>query len=157
MKNKFFPNEDLTYNDLYFVCYMIERTARKLHRRNRYVVGNIGKEELYVQLSTAQVNHCLNPDEVVHTWIKQYNLTPGDFNIFDVDKTYATVIPTPTQMGKVYARLIYASITDNQDWTDVITDVYSSPICNTIDNYNSSAFYEPSYIQLRAYREGVFA
>ena len=118
MKNKFFPNEDLTYNDLYFVCYMIERTARELHRRNRYVVENIGKEELYVQLSTAQVNHCL---------------------------------------GKVYARLIYASITDNQDWTDVITDVYSSPICNTIDNYNSSAFYEPSYIQLRAYREGVFA
>lgn len=52
MKNKFFPNEDLTYNDLYFVCYMIERTARKLHRRNRYVVENIGQEELYVQLST---------------------------------------------------------------------------------------------------------
>ena len=29
MKNKYFPDEDIESNDLYFVCYMIERVARK--------------------------------------------------------------------------------------------------------------------------------
>ena len=31
MTNKFFPDEQVTENDLYFLCYMIERVARKLH------------------------------------------------------------------------------------------------------------------------------
>ena len=35
MTNIYFPNEGITVNDLYFICYMIERVARKLHQRNR--------------------------------------------------------------------------------------------------------------------------
>ena len=31
MTNKFFPEEQIRENDLYFLCYMIERVARKLH------------------------------------------------------------------------------------------------------------------------------
>ena len=27
MKNKYFPEEEITMNDLYFICYMIERVA----------------------------------------------------------------------------------------------------------------------------------
>ena len=27
MKNKYFPDEDITMNDLYFICYMIERAG----------------------------------------------------------------------------------------------------------------------------------
>ena len=46
MKNKFFPDEDITENDLYFMCYMVERVARELHQRNKYVVNKIGYEEL---------------------------------------------------------------------------------------------------------------
>lgn len=45
MRNKFFPDEEITENDLYFLCYMIERVARKLHQRNKYVVDHILKEE----------------------------------------------------------------------------------------------------------------
>ena len=33
MTNKFFPDEQVTENDLYFLCYMIERVARKLHQK----------------------------------------------------------------------------------------------------------------------------
>ena len=44
MTNIYFPDEEITVNDLYFICYMIERVARKLHQRNRYVVNHIGKE-----------------------------------------------------------------------------------------------------------------
>ena len=30
MKNKYFEEEEITENDLYFICYMIERVARHL-------------------------------------------------------------------------------------------------------------------------------
>lgn len=46
MSNIYFPDEEITFNDLYFVCYMIERTARHLHQRNNYVVGKLGKVAL---------------------------------------------------------------------------------------------------------------
>lgn len=43
MKNKYFPDEDITMNDLYFICYMIERVARHIKQKNKYVVNAIGK------------------------------------------------------------------------------------------------------------------
>lgn len=47
MKNKYFPEESISTNDLFFVCYMVERVARKIKQRNSYVVNQIGKEKLY--------------------------------------------------------------------------------------------------------------
>jgi hypothetical protein len=64
MKNKYFEDEDLTQNDLFFICYMIERVARKIKQHNSYVVNKIGKENLYHLLSTAQVLHSVNPLQV---------------------------------------------------------------------------------------------
>ena len=37
MRNLFFPDEEISKNDLYFICYMIERVARRLKQPNRYV------------------------------------------------------------------------------------------------------------------------
>ena len=48
MTNKFFPDEEVTENDLYFMCYMVERIARELHQRNKYVINTIGYEPSYV-------------------------------------------------------------------------------------------------------------
>ncbi len=44
MTNKYFPDEEITQNDLYFMCYMIERVARHLHQHNKYVVNKIGRD-----------------------------------------------------------------------------------------------------------------
>ena len=74
MKNKFFPDEEITENDLYFVCYMIERIARELHQRNKYVVNKIGYDELVNKISVANVLHCENPLKIVDEWTKEYNL-----------------------------------------------------------------------------------
>ena len=38
MKSICFPDEEISKDDLLFVCYMIERVSRKLHQRNRYTV-----------------------------------------------------------------------------------------------------------------------
>lgn len=156
MSNIYFPDEQITFNDLYFVCYMIERTARNLKQHNRYVAEKIGQEELVRQLSIAATNHCLNPEQVVADWIEEYKLERGDFDVTIVDPRFTTKVPSETQMGKVYARLVDSITPEDGNLADSILKVYASPICESIDNYNSSAYYEPSYVQTRAYMNGCF-
>ena len=61
MTNQFFPDEQITDNDLYFICYMIERVARRLHQKNKYIVNTITKDEWKRLISLANVLHCENP------------------------------------------------------------------------------------------------
>ena len=153
MKNKYFPDEELTYNDLFFMCFMIEMTARKLKQHNKYIVNSLTDEDLYHLLSCANVLHCQNPLQTQADWIKDYNLEAGTFDITDVDKELCRHLPSETAIGAVYARLI-DSVT--KDYVKGIKNIYNSEICNPIDNYNASAYYEPSYVITRAYYEGGF-
>lgn len=155
MSNIYFPDEKITFGDLYFVCYMIERVARSIKQPNRHVVERIGKDGLARQLSIADTNHCLNPEQVVSNWKEEYHLEDGTTDVTRVNSLYTDTVPSATQMGKVYARLI-ENISQGQDLIQSIQDVNASPICNIIDNYNSGAYYEPSYVQVRAYRNGTF-
>lgn len=155
MSNKYFPDEQITFNDLYFVCYMIERVARKIHRRNRYVVERLGEEGLVHELSVAETSHCLNPEQVEDEWIGTYGLRQGDFDVTKVEPRFTDKVPSPTQMGKVYARLI-RSLDAADNLPETIKSVYASPVCDTIDDYNTGAYYEPSYVQTRAFLNGGF-
>lgn len=155
MSNIYFPDEKITFNDLYFVCYMIERVARTIKQPNLYVVEKLGERGLAHQLSVAETNHCLNPEQVVSDWTNEYQLQPGNTDVTKVNSEFTETVPTATQMGKVYARLI-DSVTQGQELITAIMNVYASPICKTIDNYNASAYYEPSYIQTKAYLNGGF-
>ena len=156
MKNKYFPEEDIEINDLYFVCYMIERVARHIHQRNRYVVNTIGRDGLYHLISVANVLHAENPSKVEDDWIKDYDLKDSDFDITAVDKELAEKVPSALEMGEVYQRLINDTLDSKEDYVDGIMRVYNDEICETIDNYNCSAFYEPSYVIARAYQSGGF-
>lgn len=156
MKNIYFPEEDITENDLFFVCSMIERVARHIKQRNKYVVNKIGYNNLLRQLSIAETLHSENPLQVVDDWTDEYQLENGSFDITDVDKELCTNIPTPLDMGKVYMRLILQTRLDAEDYAQGIIRVYNDDICETIDNYNSSAYYEPSYFIARSYFAGGF-
>ena len=72
------------------------------------------------------------------------------------DKELVEKIPTALEMGKVYQRLISDTLVPEEDYVDGIIRVYNNEICDTIDNYNCSAFYEPSYVIARAYQNGGF-
>ena len=74
MRNIFFEDEVITENDLYFICYMIERVARKLHQRNKYVVNSVEPAEWRRLISLANVLHCENPLKVEQEWIDEYEL-----------------------------------------------------------------------------------
>ena len=156
MTNLYFKDEKITENDLYFLCYMIERVARKLHQRNSYVVNCIPKNEWIRLISLAKVLHCENPLKIEEEWIEEYKLEKGEFDISNVNYELVERIPTETQMGKVYKRLIVDTLSEDENFIDGLIRVYNSEICNTIDNYNCSAYYEPSYVITRAYNEGGF-
>ena len=130
--------------------------ARHIHQKNRYVVNTIGKSGLYHLISVANVLHSENPERVEADWIRDYKLEDGDYDITDVDKELAERIPTPLEMGDVYKRLINDTLDSKEDYVDGILRVYNNDICDVIDNYNCSAFYEPSYVIARAYQEGGF-
>lgn len=156
MKNIYFPDEEIEVNDLYFICYMIERVARHIHQKNKYVVNAIGKEGLYHLISVANVLHCENPLKVENDWIEDYNLQNSDYDITQVDHELVRSIPSPLEMGEVYQRLITDTLTSQEDYVDGIIRVYNDAICDVIDNYNCSAYYEPSYVVARAYQAGGF-
>lgn len=156
MTNMFFKDEIITENDLYFICYMIERVSRCLHQRNVYVVNAVSPEEWRRLISLANVLHCENPLKVVDEWVEEYQLERGNFDIEDVDKELVERIPSPTQIGKVYMRLIVDSLLPEEDYIDALIRVYNDEICLKIDDYNCSAYFEPSYVILRAYLNGGF-
>lgn len=156
MTNLFFKDEEITENDLYFLCYMIERVARKLHQPNKYVVNSIPKKEWVRLISLANVLHCENPLKIEEEWIEEYHLKSGDFDVLDVRKELVDHVPTATQMGKLYTRLILSTLQAEEDFVDGMIRVYNDELCEVIDNYNCSAYYEPSYVITRAYNNGGF-
>ena len=155
MMNIYF-DEEIAEDDLYFLCYMIERVARKLHQRNCYVVNHISRNEWMRLISLANVLHCENPLKIEEEWIEDYGLKSGDFDITQVNSDWVTDIPTETQMGKVYKRLIVNTLLSEENYVDGLIRVYNDKICEVIDNYNCSAYYEPSYVITRAYYNGGF-
>ena len=156
MRNVFFPDEEVSANDLYFVCYMVERIARQLKQPNKYVVNTIGEKALQEKLSLANVLHSENPEAVVADWIETYHLQPGTHDVSLIDSRYTDHIPTALQIGKVYSRLIISTLQENEDYAEGMIRIYNHPICEVIDDYNSSAYYEPSYVLTRSYWAGNF-
>lgn len=156
MTNVYFPDEKVSKDDLYFVCYMIERVARKLKQPNKYVANTIGHDELAKKLSLADILHSENPLAVEADWIDAYQLVAGDYDVTKVNPDLCESIPTATQMGKVYKRLILNTLQSNEDYADAIIRVYNNPICEVLDNYNTSAYYEPSPYIARSYFANSF-
>ena len=107
-------------------------------------------------ISLANILHCENPLKIEDEWIEEYKLVKGNFNIMDVDSELVDEIPSETQMGKVYTRLILSTLQPEKEYIDGMIRVYNDEICDTIDNYNSSTYYEPSYVITRAYNNGGF-
>ena len=81
MTNIYFPDEQISTDDLYFVCYMIERTARQLKQPNKYVANMMGHDELAKKLSLADTLHSENPLAVVSDWTDEFQLQPGNYDV----------------------------------------------------------------------------
>lgn len=131
------------------ICFLIEKVSRHIHQRNSYVVNKLGYDPLYYLISVANVLHCENSDQVVYDVIEEYGLD-------NVNRILCTNIPTELDMGKVYTRLIVDTLYPGEDYIEGILRIYNDEICKTLDDYNNGAYYEPSYVIARAYKNGEF-
>lgn len=119
-------------------------------------MNKLGYDPLYHLISVANVLHCENSDQVVDDVIEEYELEQGNFYIEDVNRELCTHIPTELDMGKVYTRLIVDTLYPGEDYIEGILRIYNDEICITLDDYNNGAYYEPSYVIARAYKNGEF-
>ena len=64
--------------------------------------------------------------QVEQDWIEEYGLSSGDFDITDVDSSLAEEIPSPTQIGKVYMRLILETLSPDENYVEAISCLLES-------------------------------
>lgn len=137
--------EKKEYNDLFFVCSLIEYIGRKTKNHRNVVVNAIGREKLQHIYEYADVFHSENIDKISDDLIRNYNISNG---IFDNISTCKYTVPTHWDIGKVYKRLIVDISSDqHKNLIDTLIEVYNSWLSRKIENYNSSMYYEnPDYI-----------
>ncbi len=76
--------EKREYNDLFFVCSLIEYIGRKTKNHRNVVVNAIGKEKLRHIYDFADVYHSENIDKITDELINNYHIEQGVFdNIAD--------------------------------------------------------------------------
>ena len=134
-------------NDLFFVCSLIEQTARITKNKRGDIVKKLGEAEIARLLELADILHCIPIDITANELIERYNIATGTF---DNVAMCMYSIPTHFDIAKVYKRLI-SSVSANSDIGPVkaLIEVYTSWISEIVDNYNSSMYYEnPQYIYM---------
>lgn len=133
------------YNDLFFVCSLIEYIGRKTKNHRNVVVNALGEKKLQHLYELADVFHSENIDKLSDELINDYHIEEGGFDNVS-DAKYS--IPTHWDIGKVYKRLII-DVCNNQDKEPIETliDVYNSWLSRKIEDFNSSLYYEsPAYL-----------
>lgn len=147
-----FKSEKEKRDNLFFVCSLIDYIARQTKNERKIVVNALGKDKIAHLYDLADIYHCENIDKVTYELVKEHHISTGKFdNVSDCQYN----IPTHFDIGKVYQRLIMdiCKIEDNLI-IDVLIKVYNSWISNSIDNYNSSMYYENQSYLLASYKAG---
>lgn len=67
-------------DDVYYVCSLIEYTARKTQNHRQDIVQHFTKADMERQLRLAEVNHCLSFEQVSDELIEDYNISDGTFD-----------------------------------------------------------------------------
>ncbi|MCD8165841.1 MAG: hypothetical protein LUE93_06780 [Bacteroides sp.] len=137
--------EKKEYNDLFFVCSLIEYIGRKTKNHRNVVVNAIGREKLRHLYELADVYHSENIDKISDELIRDCRIEQG---VFDNIEKANYLIPTHWDIGKVYKRLI-VDVWNKQgkEPVDALIEVYNSWLSRKIEDFNSSLYYEnPDYL-----------
>ena len=144
--------EEKKENDLFFTCSLIEYIARKTTNHRSVVVNMLGKKRIEKIYELADIYHSDNIDRVSDDFIQESGIINGNF---DNVKNGRYSIPSHWDMGKVYKRLVLGAARElHMDIVDALIDVYNSFVCEMIDNYNSSFYYDNPQNILNAYLTG---
>ncbi|MCR4923251.1 MAG: hypothetical protein K5931_04510 [Lachnospiraceae bacterium] len=132
------------YNDLFYVCALIEYIGRKTKNHRSYVVEKLGIKGIEKQLKDAGVNHCLSFEQVCDELTERYGLMEGDF---DTVSNCRYSVPDHVDIGKLYATIIKDKEESGKE-AESVKKVFSSFISDMISDFNSDLYYQnPSYIE----------
>lgn len=138
-------------NDLFFTCSLIEYIARKTKNSKKVIIEKLGEKNISKIYNLAEIYHSENIEKVSDEFINQAKIDIGEY---DNITNYNNRVPTYWEIGKVYKRLIIMVNSNKEEYVKTLIEVLSSWIIKSIDNYNSSMYYEnPEYIYL-CYKEG---
>ncbi|MDF2612351.1 MAG: hypothetical protein K0S71_137 [Clostridia bacterium] len=144
--------EDKKTNDLFFVCSLIDYIARNTKNRRSYVVKKLGKERIEKIYDLADIYHSYNIEQVAEEFSEESKILEGTF---DNIKQCNYAIPTHWDIGKVYKRLIIGvAATKKIEVIEALFEVYNSFICDLIDDYNGSFYFENPQFILETYLAG---
>lgn len=151
-------------NDLFFVCIMIERIARRTKNKPKDVVAMLGENELQDMYKFANVMHCENPLTIEDEFINENNIKQGNFNNLIVCRFHP---PTEDAKGKTYMWLIMNTFDKECNWKDYQTnteyrkeliqhliEVYNSEVADVIEDYNTTLYTESPIHLYRCYTTG---
>ena len=137
-------------NDFFYVCSLIEYTARKTLNKRRVIVNALGKEGIIKQLKDAPVNHCLSFEQVSDEIIEDYSIPKGNF---DTITNCKYTIPSFMDIGKLYTIMIKNLASKGQK-VEVLLKIFNSFISDEISNFKTGVYFEnPSYLQ-ESYKAG---
>ena len=140
-------------DDLFYLCSLIEYTARHTTNHRSTIVACMGLEGIKKQLHDAGVNHCLSFEQVCDEITEWYSIKVGDF---DPISNCPYSVPDFQSIGRLYSYIILdcAPSHDEDDIVQETMKVFSSFISDAISNFSSDLYYQnPSYLEW-SYREG---
>ncbi|WP_077610236.1 hypothetical protein [Clostridium sp. Marseille-P2415] len=144
--------EEKKDNDLFFTCSFIDYVARKTKNKRNIVVQKLGKDRIEKIYDLADIYHSYNIEQVAAEFIEEAEIPIGTF---DNVKECNYAIPTHWDIGKVYKRLIIGvAAAKNIDIIEALFEVYDSFICELLDDYNGSFYYENPQFILETYLSG---
>lgn len=140
-------------NDLFYVCSLIEFTARKTTNKRGVVVAALGITGIEKQMHDAGVNHCLSFEQVSDEIIADYNILSGNF---DTITNCKYKIPSFLDIGRLYSYIILDCAEDENicNICEETFKVFSSFISDEISNFSTDLYYQnPSYLEW-SYKSG---
>lgn len=137
-------------NDFFYVCSLIEYTARKTKNKRGAIIDALGKTGIEKQLKDAGVNHCLSFEQVSDEIIETYNIQDGTF---DTITNCKYTIPGFMNIGRLYCIIIEDCAKLGEE-VDEMMKIFKSFISDEISNFKTGVYYQnPDYLEW-SYREG---
>lgn len=131
-------------NDYFYVCSLIEYTARQTKNKRGVITEALGCEGITKQLHDAGVNHCLSFEQVSDEMIEKYGIAEGSFDTITGCKY---TIPSFQDIGKLYSIMIEDCAKPGKE-VEELMKIFSSFISDKISDFRSDVYYQnPSYLE----------
>lgn len=135
---------DRERDDYFYVCSLIEFTARKTQNKRGVITQALGQKGVEKQLYDASVSHCLSFEQVSDEIIERYGIIKGSFDTITGCKY---TIPSFQDIGKLYSIMIEDCAEPGKE-VDELMKIFSSFISDKISDFKSDVYYQnPSYLE----------